>query len=126
MKNSKGNIKLPLSAALALTITCSLLMAQEEPLPENQGIAGPDQGDIAAEQGMDIEEGLEPQPAPEVSEAQQSFENKKAEQDQEIKQEKADAEAEEAEAAYDESFEPEAPVETVSPAIVEPRLVVPE
>jgi hypothetical protein len=127
MKNSKSSYKLPLSIALLLTITCSLLVAQEGPLPENPGIAGPDQADNEAQEGMDIEEGLNPVPAPEVSEAQQSFANDKAEEDEEIKKEEADAEKEEADAEYTESFEPEEPITPVDgEAVVEPRVVLPE
>lgn len=121
--NLKSFPRLPLSIAMMLVVSVSLALAQEEPLPENPGIAGPDQGDTQAEQGLDIEEGLTPEEAPTVSEAQQSFENNKAEEDLEIQKEKADAEQEEADAAYSESFQPEEPMEGVeNEAVVEPEV----
>lgn len=116
--------------AIALFVSSPLGLAQEEPLPENGGIAGPSQADIEALQGEDIEEGLEPETAPETNEAQQSFENKKAEQDQEIKQEEADAQMEEANAEYNQSLEPEAVTEIGEPlggvAPIEPIVIRPE
>jgi hypothetical protein len=120
---------------LGLSLTLSLmvsnnLQAQEEPLPENSGMAGPSEADIEAQQGMDIEEGLEPETAPEVTESQQSFENKKAEEELEIEKEKADAQEEMAEAAYDESLEPTVAVEPYTEGaamevrpVVEPEVV---
>jgi hypothetical protein len=125
MKNNCS--KLPLSVAIMIAMTCSLTLAQDEPLPENPGIAGPDQGDIEAQQGMNIEEGLAPEEAPEVNEAQQSFENNKAEEELEIEKEKADAEKEEADTEYNESFEPEEPVAVEGGTVVEPeaRIVEP-
>lgn len=109
-------LSLPLSLAIFLSASLHSfeLQAQEdEEVPSNPELAGPNEGDREAMQGMRVEEGLGESEPEGLSEAQESFIDNKAQEDEEIKKEEADAQvdaaqAEEIQATEEPFVEPQA------------------
>ena len=64
---------------------------EREEIPSDRGISSPTQADLAAMQGMRVEEGLGESEPEGLTEGQTAYINEKAEEDEEIKKEKADA-----------------------------------
>jgi hypothetical protein len=120
--NSSFSNLSPLVIALfvSASLYCVNLHAQEDAeVPSNPAVAGPNQGDEEALQGMRVEEGLGESEPEGLTEGQQSYINNKAEEDEEIKKEEADAEVDTAEAEEMEATE--APFEA---PVVEPEVGV--
>jgi hypothetical protein len=91
-------LSLTLAACLAVLALGNQAKAQDEPVPENPEISSPTEGDNLAQEGMAIEEGLEPVPAPKVSEAAQSFADQKGEADLNVENQEANLEEAQTEA----------------------------
>jgi len=112
---------------LILLAGMSLSFSAVAQTPENMEVAPMLGQDVAAEEGLEIEEGVQsPYVEGGVSEAQQLYVDKNAEEKEEIEQEDADSRQMEAEAEVNESLNPMeelTPVEPVSPveSVVEPQ-----